>query len=262
MGCCSSQNSKPDFEITSIENKLEIKSVSAKKLDKLIYRFSSQGKISSAQLAALYKELNFSKDSSSCAYFKMFYNPSEDAYNARELSSVGVLHSQGTYEEKIAVLFQNYDTDLSKSLSSEEIKQMIADLTSIALLYSSQFAISNHIARNLNESKLIEYRKELVCIRPILMHFYNSNVMEDHPESITLKELQECFLKKNFISLIIPYEMRELGKKFALMLSKTVDIVQNLIENPKSLDPSLIKRAKCASYERKNNRRNTSLSNL
>ena len=119
---------------------------------------------------------------------------------------------------------------------------MISDLTSIALASSSKFAIENHIVSKLNEYKLIEYRKELICIRPILMHFYNSNVMEDYPESINLKEFQECFLKRDVISLIIPHEMRDLSKKFISMLSKTVDTVQNLIENPKSFNSRLIKR--------------------
>ena len=264
MGCCLSQSSKPELEIISIENSLEIKLQPAIRIDRLIHRYSNRLQISPLQFAALCKELQVEKHSFSYKYFKMFYNESNESHNARELASAGIMHCQGTDEEKINLLFQNYDIDSSKTLEAEEIKLMVADLTNIALLYSSEFTLATEVSRNLNSGgslRLIEYRKELVCIRPILMSFYNVAILEDHPKKITLEEFHEIFLKNDMISLIIPHEMRKLSQRFSLMLSKTVNMVQYMMKNPKSIDKSFTRRLGTGIPGKKSKARRINLSN-
>ena len=92
MGCCATQHFRPEFEVNSIENKLEIKSVTSDKIDKVVHRYSTKGKVSSLQFESICRTLQLNKESSSCAYLKMFYREDEDTYDARELSSVGILH--------------------------------------------------------------------------------------------------------------------------------------------------------------------------
>ena len=56
---------------------------------------------------------------------------------------------------------------------------------------------------------------------------------------MNLKEFHELFLKKDAISLITSHEMRELCNKFALILSKTINITNSVNENSNPLEKLL-----------------------
>ena len=93
MGCCISQKFKPELEINSSENKLEVKSISLERIDKLIRKYSDQNKkISPENFTALCKALQLEVDSLSHSYFKMFYHELEKTYHTRELISAGILY--------------------------------------------------------------------------------------------------------------------------------------------------------------------------
>ena len=247
MGCCCSlynPSLNPEVKVCEIEDKLEIKVLSAERVDKMIYRYSKSLKVSQAQFKVFCNELPLEKDSFSCAYFKMFYNEECDYYNVKELSSAAILYCYGSDEEKIKLLFQNYDDDSSKTISSNELKQIISDLTNIVLSYSTNFAILNS-SKSLADSEynlLTDYRKELISIRPIIMSYYNSFILENYPESIKLNEFQTVLMKKEINSLISPHKMRELCFRFKQSLSKTVELVQKIMEDPESVDKSITRR--------------------
>ena len=61
----------------------------------------------------------------------MLYNQTEKAYDAKKLASIGIIYSQEATEEKISLLFQNYNIYSSHSLTPENIKKMTADLKNI-----------------------------------------------------------------------------------------------------------------------------------
>ena len=180
MGCCETASVPkltPESRISEFEDKLEIRMMPAERVDRVIHRYSSSLKISQIQFEMIFKELQLLKSSLAYSYFQMFYNENEDAYEARELSSVGIVYCSGTDQEKITLLFQNYDLDSSKSLISDEIKEMVADLTNIAVSYSSGFMITNAKLNGVSNGEVdsfIEYRKEMISLRPILMSYYNS----------------------------------------------------------------------------------------
>ena len=111
---------------------------------------------------------------------------------------------------------------------------MIYDLTNIALLYSSRLAISDSRSGNLTGFKLIEYQKELICIRPILMLFYIDSIVEKCSGRINFEEFRKSFSKSDMASLIIPCEMRELCKRLILKISHTLNFMQNVEYIPTS----------------------------
>ena len=260
MGCCSSKcnlKENPEKRICETEDKLEIRILSAEKVDRMIHRYSKYLKVSQIQFEMFCKELPLEKNSLSYDFFQLFYNENEENYDVRILSSVAILYCYGTDEEKIKQLFQNYDIDSSKTISPDELKQMIGDLTKIALLSSSDLAFSNKNCEKLydiNSNLSMDYQKELASIRPILISYYSSFILESHPDNIKIDDFQEILMKKDIISLIFPHKMRELCLNIKESLSKTVALVEKIMDDPKCIDRSITRRLSMKlSHEKRSN---------
>ena len=245
MGCCSSirfESLTPEQRVCEAENKLEIKSMPAERIDKFIHRYGYKLQITQTKFELLCKSLMLEKTSLGYIFFKYFYNENEDCYDVRELSSAGIIFAQGTEKEKIKLLFQNYDNYVSNSLDSKEIKLMIVHLTNISLVYSIKLAISNENSEDLStkqKAELVEYQNKLSSIKLILEFHYQSVILEINQENITFEEFQKKLLEKDIIALINPHEMREFSERLASMLSHVSTMVERMMHTPESKNAKL-----------------------
>ena len=208
----------------------------------MIHKQSDLDKISQIQFKVLCNKLLLEKHSFSYGYFQLFYNLAEGCYYTRELLAVAILHCYGSDEEKLRLLFENYDSAYSKSLDPSGLKQMIIDLTKISLSYSTNFAISKSNLKLLNEADiklLVDYRTELICMRPFLISYYHSFILETYPEKINFEEFKSIILKQDINSLLSPHKMRELCLRFKESINNTAKYMQQLMDDPNSTDKSI-----------------------
>ena len=258
MGCvCSTKNTclNSEDKVCELENRLEIKLMPAKKIHRLIYRYSYKLQVSRDKFELFCKDLEIERASLGYEFFRLFYNENEDCYDARELSSAAIAFGQGTDKEKIELLYKSYETGSSNSLDSKDIKLMIKHLTNIALLYSTTLAISNETSNffpTTADLPLIEYQNQLILIKSMLASYYYSFILEVNQEKIAFEDFQINLLKNDVISLINPHGIRELSKGFITMLSQATAMAEKTLDKPERANT--LKTFTVRLNERKNSR--------
>ena len=124
MGCsyCNRLSENINYYgIESIENDLQLSNIPSRILDNTFHRFSTDKTMTLVQFQRALRELNIEYDK-----YYLFYNFFIDQslstdnvilYNAQKLSTLGILLGNCSDQEKLTLLFQNYDNDARKVLS-------------------------------------------------------------------------------------------------------------------------------------------------
>lgn len=142
MGCSSNRDSSLFIETDSlsrIESSLGINKFSCSFFDSSIYRYSKNSKLSQKQFKTLCKSLSIDCYTHA-QFFKLFQT--DNYFQANKLSILGVLYGKGSSDEKLKILFQNYDFDCSKTLDSCEVKALIRDLLEVSCIFIPEYVIS------------------------------------------------------------------------------------------------------------------------
>ena len=142
MGCSSNRDSSIFIETDSlsrVEASLGIDKFSSSLFDNSIYRYSKDNKLNQKQFETLFKSLSIDLHTHA-QFFSLFRI--DNYYKSSKLSLLGVLYGKGSQDEKIKVLFQNYDFDCSKTLHLSEVKALVKDLLEISCIYIPEYAIS------------------------------------------------------------------------------------------------------------------------
>jgi hypothetical protein len=144
MGCTSNRDSSQFIEqdtFSQVERSLGFSHISCFSIDSTLYRFAKDSKLSKPQLQACFQSLSIDFEHHS-TFFNYFLQ--DNNYDAGKLSLLGVLLGKGTEDDKLRVLFQNYDIDCSKSLDFCEINALVNDLLEISCLFVPMYVDTLH----------------------------------------------------------------------------------------------------------------------
>ena len=173
-----------------------------------INQYSAAMCISPAQLSIACKELNIDlKDPNIEAFFSLFYDKDDDSYSSRRIALVGILLANSTKEEKITLIFQNYDINRSKSLGNSEVSLMIKDIVTISFQDLLNFA--HHCNSGEKAQYLNEYKGDLISIKGFIINYYLNLFFEDSLEVVfDSKKFEALFNNEHIWILIYPKSLR------------------------------------------------------
>ena len=140
MGCCSSKSLQASTTEESIiqqfELELGLNQAESIRIDRVLHRYSSFKKMTEVQFTNACSELGWDR-----IRFKSFFNNFilGLCYQTKKLNCLGILLGMGSPSTKISLLFENYDDDISGTLSKSEIEKMVSHLVSVACVIIPNF---------------------------------------------------------------------------------------------------------------------------
>ena len=191
MGCLNSRNpldnTEEESKIEIFENSLMFRKLNVFDVDRTFHRFSTNGIMSNSQMSRAFDQLNLP-----LSKFDTFYNKflNNGSFNMRRLICLGILLCNSGHEDKLKVLFQCYDDDLSDTLSPSELKVMFEDLTIISCEFIPSYALSLFS----NESNLYNYNKHVNELRKSIASQICNFLTEDK-KMIKFSDLLKSYLE-------------------------------------------------------------------
>lgn len=226
MGCCNS-NRKSLLEIEDqlemIESKLKFKNLLAKDIDKCLHKYSKNLKISETQFLAIVKHLNLDVKSEGYKFIQLFYNKIERFYSVIHLSTIVTLYSKENDDEKINLLFRNYDLNTSGFLERSEVEDMINDITSIGFIYICNYAISK--SDDSYAGMITEYKSDLLKIRFSIVGLLIESIMGKVAQKISMDDFKNAFNDKTNKYLLEPCKLRNYARNISEKVVKTMEII-------------------------------------
>lgn len=201
MGCLGSRS---DFKyedeellMTQLGLNLGYSNLDAFQIDRIFHRFSTNSKMTAAQFSKALSELKLPFEGFENLYKKFCIGSS---YKMIHLCTTGIILTNSSIENKLKLIFQNYDFDVSGSLSIDEISEMIKDITIMACEYIPQFVASG----NIKNEKLLEYTKGLIEVRKSITSQLIDTCMEDK-RIISLEEFKGAFLHNDGLGELLNF---------------------------------------------------------
>jgi Ca2+-binding EF-hand superfamily protein len=240
MGCCA-ERQKMDIEdkLVNFEHALGFKHLTALDIDRLSHKFSRDFKMTMAQFKVMCQELKINTNSLLYEFLMIFANRDKEDFDIQMLTTLGILLASGTEQEKINLLFRNYDKDTSGNLQETELRQMMRDIIDIAIEKFCVYA-GKKIHEN-DQLRLEEYRAELVKGKVLMINVYTKNFITDK-ESI---EFQEFFCKFNDSDnsvLLNLHRIRTIGRSIVENYKKLAEKVNIIVENNIQIDTKLARK--------------------
>ena len=217
MGCCSSRVPSWDESLesnilTELERSLGYYNYTSKEMNEKFHQFSVEGKIHSSNFKELCSSLSLKFDKFSDLYSKF---ADGSAYILKKLTCLGVLLGRGEAEEKLTILFENYQNSNSKTMTSEKLKEMLDHLAFVSCSVIPGYAAS----QNKENEELKLYVSNLLLISNVMVNQLAQIILEDKPE-ISLDELIKCFKRNSDVENIVnSNRLREYGNGLYLNLT-------------------------------------------
>lgn len=242
MGCCEARKviQSPEAHLTATECSLEIWKKSAKEIDRQSHRYSTNLIISKSQFSFLCNELQISKQFKLIKFLEMFYNSNANGYSARLISTLGILYGSGTVNEKINLLFQNYDSDSSKYLDFEEVQGMISDITKIAFEFTPELMLKNFT--KLGGIEIKEFLNELVVMKPYVISYFTAKIIDEEDEGVSLIDFKKKMKEYDVKTILDPHEFRVFSSEVWKIITETAEIIENITKSKLKIDKGLAKR--------------------
>jgi len=216
MGCSSSRLSenKEESFIQKCERDLGYFNSKSQEIDRTIHRYSVDLKMTANQFLAAAYELKLSVPDQNQVSLEKFYESFKDHlgnYDARKLGSLGILLGKGSIKEKALILFQNYDTDISRTISCEEFTTILKDLVDISLGSTPHFALSK--ASQSNKNQLAEYVKKLQIVKSTVVDYLKTAVFENVTNELSIQNFKLLFEQNEVCCLVSSSKLRKLALK-------------------------------------------------
>ena len=181
MGCITNKHSSPYSNLDSIfksfEENLGFSKLSVIKIDRVLHRYSKHSVMNQGQIIKAFSELKLP-----FSQFERFYDnfKQESGYRLKKLCTLGIILGNANYVERLKTLFQNYDSDISGSLSIIEIKELIQDIIEIFCIYLPEFILLNHTFN----SEIEEYVKMMKDIKRFVVSVIVDAMMQGKSELV------------------------------------------------------------------------------
>lgn len=196
MGCSESRDEESnEYEtiILNFESNLGYGKIHCDRVDSIFKRYSLSSKMSSSQFLTACRELNLKKEYGPLDHpVTKFYNSFKEGsyFVQRKLSALGILLGKGSDSEKAEVLFKIYDDSKDGNLNLEEVRNMLDDLTEIALVFIPTLALNSTIDENMKQD-LLKFNKKLANIQYTLKNFYEIVIMRKDADANDLNQINE-----------------------------------------------------------------------
>lgn len=254
MGCCSSRyldhNSCEEL-IVEAEKYLRLFKCKSIDIDRITHRNSYNLQMSQIQFELTCRSLGIDyKDHMISDFFTQLYQQNEYSYSVRQFTLLGIFLGTGTKEEKVQLLFQNYDIDASKTLTYDEIHTMLKEICKIAFQYFPSLALR---LSTIEERPSIEkYKFQLRSFRDSIIRVYMQIIFEDFSNEITMDEFKKLFEKPNVGNLINASNLRTYSRNMYAAVFNQVQAVKAIIENPDLIDKEMMEKLEPKNLKRKN----------
>lgn len=166
MGCNDSRLMKFEVEETILgpfEDSLGYKSLNSIELDNTFHRYSRQGFMTIKHLnqALTVSKLPYSKFSKFYELFELSHseNVCEKLYSTDLLKTLSLMLSKATNEQKILILFKNYDIEASKEIDKKIVLIMVYNIFFVALKIIPNYCKKKNRNNNLLEEYIMKLEK-------------------------------------------------------------------------------------------------------
>ena len=224
MGCCRTRNLSKDSGIESLislsEAKLDFQNYSSVYLDRLIYRNSTHMKMSEQQFSRFFESLKKieSKDQVK-DFFRLFYNIKEKTYKTRLISTFGILMGQGSFDEKVSLIFDNYDDEYTRILSKEKIQKMIHDIFYISCFCLPAFAARKSLINI--KFEIEQYKQKLGIMKNGICNYLVNLIFEDLGHNqVSICEFRSLMEKKDIRGILDAQGFRKTTKSVFMTIER------------------------------------------
>jgi hypothetical protein len=173
MGCSNCRMTiSEEYEakyISPIEKNFGFQSISPRKLLEVVRLYSTKNSLSEPNFIRVIQHLGLSISNFDPGYIKLYKKSYENSYSSQMIVNLGLLLGQGAIEDKVDILFKNYDTGSKEWLSCEDIKKMIEDLLRISIEFMLKY--TSRLRRN-DYDHMIYASTVLLSISNLEKHYY------------------------------------------------------------------------------------------
>lgn len=214
MGCSQSRKSATeeldDQLISPFEKSLKLCKNSSKDLDNLFHRYSTHSLMSFPQFKKAFIEL----DINYVPHFE-FYAKFQDLeqknsvyplFQTKMMTCLGIVLGCGKIEEKIWLLFRNYDLEIKKMLEFKDLEEMLDHVLAIQLEILPQFAIKR------NSPIHTEFLDKIKSSKKSIKKAYVKKIIKDR-ESISFDEFCDGSNKITIQELLDGPKLRQIAYK-------------------------------------------------
>jgi hypothetical protein len=212
MGCTDSRHEDSiQIEENFIKpqvSRLGFNEIPSKQLDNKLHRYSRTNLITFPQIARAFKELRLDFHS-----FQPFYSlfldencstPEAKVYKTKKIVCLAILLGLSSEEEKLNLLFMNYDEKISKILDKNEVERLVEDIIFIHL-----FAIPKYVLSVYPQERLLEqYLNKFIPVMNDLCVYYHSQIMKTC-DIIGINQFKLQFRSKRISKLLNGQKLRE-----------------------------------------------------
>jgi len=232
MGCINTRSkldvTDQNLAIMSFENSLGFNTLDAYIVDRTFHRFSCNKSMSFVQLTKAFSELKLNYSDFESFYSKFLL---KNSFNLKKLNTLGVLLSKSKDVDKLKVIFQNYDDDVSGSLSYDELKVMLEDITEIFCEYTPQYSLSLTSWNN----ELFEYVKTVNSIRKSIVTQLIGLIV-DEKKNVSVDDLIRAFYSEEGVGAILyPFKLRSYCLSVRKSILKTVEYAIKALDRQETL---------------------------
>lgn len=238
MGCGGSREkvtiSDPEYLINQATELLNFGEKSAKSLDRITHRFSTELRMTRRQFKAYLKALKLEDEPPSTTdFFKYFYDRYSKTYSVKQLSTLGILLGKSKIHKKAHLLFQNYDEDCTASLNKEEIEELVNDIFYISCHCLPGLAARQDIS---NREKLDKYRNNLEKMKMSICNHYVRLIFDsDENDKIDLADF--IIIVDSLRELICVSEFRKVTDKTSESVSKVAKLADTYMKPDNTIKP-------------------------
>ncbi|OMJ77506.1 hypothetical protein SteCoe_22903 [Stentor coeruleus] len=256
MGCCElsrANRNDPEDVISNLELNLNFFKFQSRDIDRLTHRFCTNFIISKVQFSTICKELKLESNTLTYEFLEIFYDPSYNGYKAILLSTLGILLGSGTQNNKLTLLFKNYDIDASNILEREEIRKMCEDVTNISFQYIVSFA-SKKSAEEI-QPMIKDYKNQLMSIKNTMVHYF-TNIITQDKQQVLLEDFINAFNKPELGTFLNPHNLRVSSKDMLKVVFRTAEAVNIMMSEDVVVDKKLERKLslRMTKYSRKTNK--------
>ena len=233
MGCLNSRDSMDNreeegkiriFEISLMFNKLNVFDI-----DRTFHSSSTNSTMSNTQLSRAFDQLKLPLSNFQTFYNKFLIN---NSFSMRRLICLGILLCNSSHEDKLKVLFQCYDDDLSDTLCSAEVRDMLEDLTLISCEFIPHYSLSLYS----NDSNLYRYNKYANELRRSIASQICTYLTEDK-KKISFADLLRAFLEDEGTGCILDTaKMRTYCIKIRSTIINTAECAIKILETQEDFE--------------------------
>lgn len=254
QGYCYSRDSVTSIPIedliTTSELMLKLHALESTTIDRLFYRYSTNKHLTKSQFSQVCNKLGIDLESKEMkSFFFQFYNSKGRYFEAKQLSTLGILLGKGTKETKIRLLFENYDENINFKMSREELSEMFNDISIISFKYLPNHALN--VVSQEARSAIKIYSQDLMNMKASVIKFYVNLVFDEEGiEEIEMSMFFKILKDSKIVSILNPGLFRKYTLGIFSSIEKAVKAVNYILDETKADSSQVYEKIKVVDWDR------------